>query len=82
MDTWGLDPTDYRFHTSLMRRYPSPLSRYTFGSSFPKQKKVFIEKKKPYSFSTLIVTEGIRFCLFLAIHSGTSIIEFRLSTCE
>jgi hypothetical protein len=28
-----------------MRRYPSPLYRYSLGSSFQKLKKVFLEKK-------------------------------------
>ncbi len=45
LDTWGLDPSDYRFHSNVMRRYPSPLYRYSLGSSFQKLKKVFLEKK-------------------------------------
>lgn len=43
LDTWGVDPLDYRLSDNLhlLRRYPSPLTH--FGLS-QRQKKVITEK--------------------------------------
>lgn len=42
LDTWGLDPIDYRLNQdlNLIRRYPSPLSHFGLSSRSQKQKKV------------------------------------------
>jgi len=42
LDTWGIDPIDYRFNQDLhlIRRYPSPLTHFGLGSRAQKQKKV------------------------------------------
>ncbi len=42
LDTWGLDPIDYRLNQDLhlIRRYPSPLTHFGLGSRAQKQKKV------------------------------------------
>jgi len=43
LDTWGLDPIDYRLNQDLhlIRRYPSPLTHFGLSSRSQKQKKVF-----------------------------------------
>lgn len=42
LDTWGLDPIDYRLNQNLhlIRRYPSPLTHFGLGRPSQKQKKV------------------------------------------
>lgn len=42
LDTWGLDPIDYRLNQDLhlIRRYPSPLTHFGLSSRSQKQKKV------------------------------------------
>jgi hypothetical protein len=42
LDTWGIDPIDYRLNQDLhlIRRYPSPLTHFGLGSRAQKQKKV------------------------------------------
>ncbi|CAF0802727.1 unnamed protein product [Rotaria sordida] len=44
LDSWGLNSTDYRstLNANLIRRYPSPLSRYGLGSELQRQKKPYI----------------------------------------
>ncbi|CAF3336938.1 unnamed protein product [Rotaria sp. Silwood1] len=44
LDSWGLNPTDYRLtsNPNLIRRYPSPLSHYGLGSGLQRQKKSYI----------------------------------------
>ena len=53
LDTWGLDPLDYRLNQDLrlMRRYPSPLTHFGLGSNIHKQKKV-INILKHHSFTS------------------------------
>ena len=45
LDTWGLQPIDYRLNQDLhlLRRYPSPLTHFGLGSRTQKQKKVITE---------------------------------------
>jgi hypothetical protein len=42
LDTWGLDPIDYRLNQDLhlLRRYPSPLTHFGLANRTQKQKKV------------------------------------------
>ena len=60
LDTWGLDPIDYRLNhdVHLIRRYPSPLTHFGLGSKSQKQKKVmnsfFNNKKSNYHIISLI----------------------------
>jgi hypothetical protein len=63
LDTWGLDPIDYRLNQDLhlIRRYPSPLTNYGLGSRLQKQKKVINKKKR-------ILKKMI---ILLVIHCGT-----------
>ena len=55
LDTWGLDPLDYRLNQDLhlMRRYPSPLTHFGLGSKVNKLKKVMniLKNKLFYKFS-------------------------------
>jgi hypothetical protein len=51
LDTWGLDPIDYRLNQdlTLIRRYPSPLTHFGLGSRAQKQKKVMKRKTQNLS---------------------------------
>ncbi|CAF0980946.1 unnamed protein product [Rotaria sordida] len=54
LDTWGLDPIDYRLNQDLhlIRRYPSPLTHFGLGSQAQKQKKSYIVVPRLSSFTT------------------------------
>jgi len=63
LDTWGLEPIDYRLNHDLhlIRRYPSPLTHFGLGNRAQKQKKVinkikiFIKNKTIYHFLSHIL---------------------------
>jgi hypothetical protein len=48
LDTWGLEPADYRLNQDLhsLIRQPSPLTNYGLGNKSQKQKKVMNKKEK------------------------------------
>ncbi|CAF2077202.1 unnamed protein product [Rotaria magnacalcarata] len=54
LDTWGIDPTDYRLNQNLhlIRRYPSPLTHFGLGNNSQKQKKSYIVVPRLSSFNT------------------------------
>lgn len=54
LDTWGLDPIDYRLNQDLhlIRRYPSPLTHFGLSSRSQKQKKSYIVVPRLSSLTT------------------------------
>jgi hypothetical protein len=73
LDTWGLDPIDYRLNQdlTLIRRYPSPLTHFGLGSRAQKQKKVMKRKTKIFHIKLPFVS--------LVIYCRTSSIQSHYS---